>query len=82
MKFYRTIEEMPIWTPPHTNEPGDVRYMLKLDDYFDMPDKNVDYDSLVDHFIMVSDELFERFGVDDRAITNMIEEKDIIMILV
>jgi hypothetical protein len=79
MKFYRTIEELPIWNFDKINEQGDVRYMLKLEDYFDMPDKNVDYDSLVDHFIMVSDELFERFGVDDRAITNMIEEKDILL---
>lgn len=79
MKFYRTIEELPIWNFDKINEQGDVRYMLKLDDYFELPAKGVDYDTLVDHFIQVSDELFERFGVDDRAITNMMEEKDILI---
>jgi hypothetical protein len=80
MKFYRTIEELPIWNFDKINEQGDVRYMLKLDDYFELPEIGIDYDTLVDHFIQVSDELFERFGVDDRAITNMMEEKDILII--
>lgn len=80
MKFYRTIEELPIWNFEKINEQGDVRYMLKLDDYFELPEIGIDYDTLVDYFIQISDELFERFGVDDRAITNMMEEKDILMI--
>lgn len=79
MKFYRTIEELPIWNYNKVSESGDVRYLLRLDDYFELPDKGFELKELAQTFVDIADELFERFGVDERAITSMIEEKDILM---
>ena len=79
MKFYRTIEELPIWNYNKVSEYGDVRYLLRLDDYFELPDKGFELKDLAQTFVDIADELFERFGVDERAITSMIEEKDILM---
>ena len=79
MKFYRTIEELPIWNYNKVSESGDVRYLLRLDDYFELPDKGFELKELAQTFVDIADELFERFGVDEIAITSMIEEKDILM---
>jgi len=80
MKFYRTIEDLPIWNFEKISETGDIRYMLKLDDYFDLPEKVFNLDSMVDAFMDISDDLFERFGIDDRTITKMLEEKDLLIL--
>ena len=79
MKFYRTIEELPIWNYNKVSESGDVRYLLKLEDYFELPDKGFKLKELAQTFVNIADELFEGFGVDERAITSMIEEKDILI---
>ena len=37
MKHFRNIEELPIWNYTKVNETGDLRYLLCLDDYYDLP---------------------------------------------
>lgn len=80
MKYFRTIEDLPIWNFEKVSETGDIRYILKLEDYFELPEEGFDPDTLVDVFIKVSDDLFDNFGVDDKAITKMIEEKDLLIL--
>ena len=80
MKYYKTIEDLPIWNFEKVSETGDIRYILKLEDYFELPEEGFDPDALVDVFIKVSDDLFDNFGVDDKAITKMIEEKDLLIL--
>jgi hypothetical protein len=80
MKYFRTIEDLPIWNFEKVSETGDIRYILKLEDYFELPEEGFDPDALVDVFIKVSDDLFDNFGVDDKAITKMIEEKDLLIL--
>jgi len=80
MKYFRTIEDLPIWNFEKVSETGDIRYILKLEDYFELPEEGFNPDTLVDVFIKVSDDLFDNFGVDDKAITKMIEEKDLLIL--
>ena len=80
MKYFRTIEDLPIWNFEKVSETGDIRYILKLEDYFELPEEGFNPDDLVRVYVKVSDDLFDNFGIDDRTITKMIEEKDLLML--
>jgi len=37
IKLYRTIKDLPIWNWNETKKTGDKRYLIRLDDYDDLP---------------------------------------------
>ncbi len=66
MKF-RSIEELPIWNWNKIKEEEDFRYLLKLDDYFDLPVP--DPEVIVELGFLwekVKDQFTERFGFPDQ----------------
>ena len=79
MKYYRTIEDLPIWNFVKINETNDVRYMLKLDDYYDLPKNKIDVDLLIDTYSKIANDLFLKFGFDEKFVGQKREEKELLI---
>ena len=79
MKYYRTIEDLPIWNFNKVSETNDVRYLLKLDDYYTLP-KKAPYEELIKIYEDIYTEVFEKFKFNDSLDDKVREDKDLLIL--
>ena len=79
MKYYRSEEEIPIWNLNKINETTDIRYLLKLEDYFELPKIGKEFEKMSKVYSDISEKLFEKFGFDERFINKMRDEKELLI---
>lgn len=81
IKHYKSIEDCPIWNLNKVNETGDVRYLLKLDDYYDdLPLNGFSLSDTLTAYKNITAEITKHFGLDESFISKMREEKEMIII--
>jgi len=80
MRYYKTIDTIPIWNLEKINETLDIRYLLKLDDYDELPEKGFDSDEMVKYYGDISEKLFQMFGLDESFINQARKGKDLLVL--
>lgn len=63
ISLHRTIETLPVWNWEQVKKTGDYRYLLKLEDYDDLPE----IEMTGEHWLTLQDEFSQRCGVTDRG---------------
>ncbi len=80
-KHFKTIEDCPIWNLNKVNETADIRYLLKLDDYFDeLPSSGYDLKTLVETYQKIHEQVINHFGFDEKFIGKMRAKKDLLIL--
>lgn len=79
VKYYRSIDELPIGNFNKINETSDYRYLIRLEDYYELPEKvdSVKLSNLYEEILM---QLFVKFGFDETFISGLREEKAILIL--
>ncbi len=74
--MFKSIEELPIWNFNKVIEKNDLRYLLKLDDYYKLPELKDDLNNIWETII---DEFYNEFGISEKYRNTLLQEKDMAM---
>ena len=65
MKFYKNIEHLPVYNFSKVSEANDLRYLLILSDYFELPEiSEKEYKELFEVWERINDEVIDFNGVN------------------
>jgi hypothetical protein len=56
-KYYKSIEVLPVWNLYKVQKTGDLRYLLILDDYINLPKVNIDLSEVYQNILLQFEEL-------------------------
>jgi len=81
MEIYKTIAELPIWNFWEVVEKNELRYLLKLKDYEQLPECTEEQlHELYELWSELDYQYFEYFGIEDKYLNRLKLEKSIIML--
>ena len=63
-RVYSSIDTLPLWNYQQIIDKDDLSYLLKLDDYLEKP--NIDIDKLQQTWDVINCEIIDTFGITDK----------------
>jgi hypothetical protein len=80
-KYYKNIEDCPIWNLQKVNETGDLRYLVKgVEDYDDIKEKELDLETLATSYSNMMEEVSNTFGLSEEYIDKARVEKELLIL--
>ena len=76
--YYKSIEDLPIWNFNNIIDKDDMRYLLKLEDYNNLPTKKLPPLDVI--WMSIYDEYLNLFGINKKYETYLIRMKNLIIL--